>query len=177
MLEENILKQLFLQQLPTNAQLILASTSQTTPIQQLAELADKIIEVAAPHQTQTLTCSAVSSAAPSSVQPSAHAQAMSGSGLHTLQAKVDELTQQVNALTCQLTSQQSSRRGTPLHPDPAHPLVAAAHGMPTKIAGTTGVTVLVLSDVSPHAVTNPINSSSSRETPMPATKGDKSPWH
>ena len=112
MLEENILKQLFLQRLPTNAQLILASTSQTTPIQKLAELADKIIEVAAPHQTQTFTCSAVSSAAPSSVQPSAHAQAMPGSGLHTLQAKVDELTQQVNALTCQLTSQQRGRRGT-----------------------------------------------------------------
>ena len=77
----------------------------------------------------------------------------------------------------QANNEAGEEHGNQLRPDPAHPLVAAGHRMPAKIAGTTGITVLVLSDVSPHAVTNPINSSSSRETPMPATKGDKSPWH
>ncbi|XP_022111482.1 uncharacterized protein LOC110990694 [Acanthaster planci] len=101
-LEEKILKQLFLQRLPANAQFILASTSQMTPIQQLAELADKIIEVSIPHRTHTV--SAVSPAVPPSGQPSLQTQA--------LQAKVDELTQQVNALTSQLMSQQRGRRRT-----------------------------------------------------------------
>ena len=47
-LEEGILQKLFLQRLPINAQLILASSSDTIPIDQLAIHADKIIEVALP---------------------------------------------------------------------------------------------------------------------------------
>ncbi|PIK61894.1 hypothetical protein BSL78_01225 [Apostichopus japonicus] len=44
-LETSILKQLFLQRLPTNVQLILASTSEQVDIHGLASLADKILEV------------------------------------------------------------------------------------------------------------------------------------
>ena len=77
----------------------------------------------------------------------------------------------------QASNEAGEGHGNQLRPGPAYPLVAAAHGMPTKIAGTTGVTMLVLSDLSPHAVTNPIYSNSSRETPMRVTRGDKSPWH
>ena len=47
-LEESIMKQLFLQRLPDNVRIILASTSETEPIERLAELADKIFEVATP---------------------------------------------------------------------------------------------------------------------------------
>ena len=43
-LEKGILKQLFLQRLPVNVRLILASTSETLSLSDLAELADKIIE-------------------------------------------------------------------------------------------------------------------------------------
>ncbi len=44
-LEESILKQLFLQRLPTNVQLILAPTNETVSIGQLAIVADRVIEV------------------------------------------------------------------------------------------------------------------------------------
>ncbi|XP_063951644.1 uncharacterized protein LOC135153207 [Lytechinus pictus] len=47
-LEDSILKQLFLQRLPNNVRIILASSSDAVPIEQLAELADKILEVAVP---------------------------------------------------------------------------------------------------------------------------------
>ncbi|XP_038056005.1 uncharacterized protein LOC119727996 [Patiria miniata] len=43
-LEDNILKQLFLQRLPTTIQGILASTSTAVNIEQLADIADKIVE-------------------------------------------------------------------------------------------------------------------------------------
>ena len=42
------LKELFLQRLPTNVRMVLASTSATTSLEELAELADKIAEVAIP---------------------------------------------------------------------------------------------------------------------------------
>ena len=42
------LRELFLQRLPTNARMVLASTRSDTTIEELAQLADKIIEVAVP---------------------------------------------------------------------------------------------------------------------------------
>ncbi len=42
------MKELFLQKLPTNVRMVLASSSATTSLEELAELADKIAEVAAP---------------------------------------------------------------------------------------------------------------------------------
>lgn len=42
------LKELFLQRLPTNVRMVLASTSATTSLEELAELADKVAEVATP---------------------------------------------------------------------------------------------------------------------------------
>ena len=47
-LEDGILKQLFLQRLPSNAQLILVSSSDTVTLDQLAILADRILEVSVP---------------------------------------------------------------------------------------------------------------------------------
>ena len=47
-LEDRILRQLFLQRLPQNVHLILASSSDTVYLEQLAVIADKIIEVAPP---------------------------------------------------------------------------------------------------------------------------------
>ncbi|XP_072173186.1 uncharacterized protein [Diadema setosum] len=62
-LEDSILKQLFLQCLPNNVQQILASTSTEVTIEQVAELADKIVEVATPLLVTTV-------AAPSSISQS-----------------------------------------------------------------------------------------------------------
>ena len=53
-LEPSILKQLFVQRLPMNVQLILASTSDTMSINDLAALADKIVEVASPPSVATI---------------------------------------------------------------------------------------------------------------------------
>ena len=50
-LEPSIMTQLFLQRLPTNAQLILASSKDTLDTESLAKLADKILEVAPTHFT------------------------------------------------------------------------------------------------------------------------------
>ena len=65
-LEPSIMTQLFLQRLPTNAQLILASSKDILDTESLAKLADKILEVAPTHSTPP-TLSLV--APPSAPQP------------------------------------------------------------------------------------------------------------
>jgi hypothetical protein len=50
-LEPSIMKQFFLQRLPSNAQLILASTADEIDTTSLAKMADKIVEVAPVHST------------------------------------------------------------------------------------------------------------------------------
>ena len=52
LLDENFLKELFLQRLPSQVRMVLASIRDGTPIEDLAQLADKIIEVAAPPNLQ-----------------------------------------------------------------------------------------------------------------------------
>ena len=44
----SIIKGLFMQRLPTNVRMVLASASERTPLEELAALADKIMEVASP---------------------------------------------------------------------------------------------------------------------------------
>ena len=41
-------RELFLQRLPTNVRMVLASTNDSVPLDKLVQLADKIVEVAAP---------------------------------------------------------------------------------------------------------------------------------
>ncbi|XP_022102076.1 uncharacterized protein LOC110985394 [Acanthaster planci] len=80
-LEERILRQLFLQRLPQNVQLILASSSDTVDLEQLAIIADKILEVASPPTVVTsTTVNAVSSS-------------------KSLEKRIDELQSQVSDLT------------------------------------------------------------------------------
>ncbi|XP_071504495.1 uncharacterized protein [Diadema antillarum] len=55
-LEKGILKQLFLQRLPQNVRLILASTSDALTLQELAELADRIVDAHVPG-VNTMTAS------------------------------------------------------------------------------------------------------------------------
>ena len=55
LLDGNFLKELFLQRLPSQVRMVLASTRDGTPIEDLAQLADKIIEVAAPPIISTVS--------------------------------------------------------------------------------------------------------------------------
>ena len=64
-LEENILKQLFLKRLPTNAQLILASTSESVDIDKLAIIADNILEVTPSSSSVVTSVIAAASSSPS----------------------------------------------------------------------------------------------------------------
>ena len=89
-LEPSILKQLFLQRLPTNVQLILASTSETD-LTQMAKLADKIVEV-----SPTMPAPLLATASPPPLV--AAVQDTSQSDIQLLQAKVDKLSAQVDLL-------------------------------------------------------------------------------
>ena len=80
--------QLFLQLLPTNAQLILASSKDTLDMESLAKLADKILEVAPTHSTPP-TLSTV--ALPSAPQPDQS-------------TKLQELSEQVSQLTTTISN-------------------------------------------------------------------------
>ena len=90
-LEDRILRQLFLQRLPQNVHLILASSSDTVDLEQLAVIADKIIEVAPPPTV----------AACSNTPSPQYAR------IGELQAQVNQLTNLVQGL---VTSGQQSRR-------------------------------------------------------------------
>ena len=72
------LRELFLQRLPANVRMVLASTRENTSIEELAQLADRIIEVAAPPSVSNV-----------STQPSE---------LDQLKAEITSLTQVVNSL-------------------------------------------------------------------------------
>ncbi len=94
-LEDRILRQLFLQRLPMKAQLILASSADTVSIDQLATLADKILEVALP----TPSVASISPG-PSSSNHSDPAKVISD-----LQGQINNLATQIQALTNQFQSQ------------------------------------------------------------------------
>ena len=90
-LEDGILRQLFLQRLPTNVQLILASTSDTVSTDDLASLADKILEVAPPqHSIAAITA-----------KP---AQNVATTTATTTKNEIQDLRNQLATLTTQLQS-------------------------------------------------------------------------
>ena len=47
-MDSTFLRELFLQRLPSNVRMVLASANATATLEELAELADKVVEVAAP---------------------------------------------------------------------------------------------------------------------------------
>ncbi len=98
-LEDRILRQLFLQRLPMNAQLILASSADTVSIDQLATLADKILEVALPTPS-------VASITPGPLS-STHADPVKV--ISDLQGQINSLATQIQALTNQFQSQPRFR--------------------------------------------------------------------
>ena len=105
-LEERILKQLFLQRLPQTVQLILASTSDAVNIEQLADIADKIVEAAIPPVSSIATVSthpqvAAAAAVPPPVPPSE---------IQQLQMQVQQLTLQVQQLSSNMTERGREQR-------------------------------------------------------------------
>ena len=106
-LEGTILRQLFLQRLPVNVQLILASTSEKLDIDELAALADRIVEVAAPASIRQIdTSPRPSIPPPSHSQPASH---QASGEVQQLSLQVAQLTGQVQALACSMQEDRRSR--------------------------------------------------------------------
>ena len=96
------LRELFLQRLPSNVRMVLASTRDDTAIEDLAQLADKIVEVALPPSVSNV-----------SVQPSE---------LELLRTELATLTKVVNSLKLHRRSRSRSRSNSTSHrrsPSPA----------------------------------------------------------
>ena len=103
-LEPSILKQLFVQRLPMNVQLIMASTSDTMSINDLAALADKIVEVASPPSVASVTPDIPTQQAS---QPPKSALA---DDMQRLTTQVAELTTQMQTLSSILHQGQGNRQ-------------------------------------------------------------------
>eukprot|EP00794_Sanderia_malayensis_P002424 gene2424-biopygen1310 len=104
-LEDKLFRQLFLQHVPTNAQLILALSADNVSIEQLASLADKILEVALPGNSVSAMLTTVAPTPSRDIQ--------------NLQAQISALTTQMQCLVQQMShprgrSKSSSR--SPCHP-------------------------------------------------------------
>ena len=56
----SFIRELFLQRLPANVRMVLASTSDSVSLNELAQLADKIVEVSAPQSASTVCSSNLS---------------------------------------------------------------------------------------------------------------------
>jgi hypothetical protein len=111
-LDASFLKELFLQRLPPNVRMVLASTPDGTTLDQLAEMADKIVEVASP------SMSALSKPSTESTTPTHVTE-----GLKQLQSEVVRLGKLVNKLTRNRSSSRGNHhpRRSPTPPSTDHP--------------------------------------------------------
>ena len=100
-LEDSIFKQLFLQRLPHHVQSILASSRDDMTVNQLSELADRILEVASPSLPSVSNITAVASG---------NAASSSVPDIQRLSDQVEKLTFQVQSLTIQLNQGRSRPR-------------------------------------------------------------------
>jgi hypothetical protein len=91
--DSTFLRELFLQRLPSNVRMVLASTKATATLEELAELADKVVEVAAP----TVAATSVSSS------PEILAE------IEQLRSTVQQLQTSVRQLTRQSRGRSHSR--------------------------------------------------------------------
>ena len=96
--DSTFLRELFLQRLPSNVRMVLASTNTTATLEELAELADKVVEVAAPAVAAPIV--ATTSASPS---PEILAE------IEQLRSVVEQLQTSVKQLTRQSRGRSHSR--------------------------------------------------------------------
>ncbi|XP_038066698.1 uncharacterized protein LOC119736759 [Patiria miniata] len=92
-LEESILRQLFLQRLPPNVQMVLASTGESVKLEPLAELADKIMDVAFQQQPVKVNSVAPVTSACTPAMPAPLTE------LELLRKEIGQLSLQVQALS------------------------------------------------------------------------------
>ena len=108
-LDKGILKQLFLQRLPQNVRLILASTSESLSLSDLADLADRIIEVHVP-VVSAVTPATVAGSHVAAVRPAA---APAGDSAQTPRAdlvgQIADLTKLVRELATTVGHMQRAR--------------------------------------------------------------------
>ena len=98
--DSTFLRELFLQRLPNNVRMILASTSNTTSLDELAQLADKIVDVSSP------SISAVQNPPPPQL----------GAEVDQLRTEVTRLQELVKSLTHQHHSRTPTRRSSTQRP-------------------------------------------------------------
>ena len=93
--DSTFLRELFLQRLPSNVRMVLASTNTTATLEELAELADKVVEVAAPTVAAT------------SVSPGPSPEILAE--IEQLRSAVEQLQTSVKQLTRQSRNRSHSR--------------------------------------------------------------------
>ena len=103
-LESSILTQLFLQRLPHNVQSILASSRDAMTVNQLAELADRIIEV------QVSPTLGISNITNPDMSPSPQTSASGQADVKALAEQVQQLTLQVQSLTKEFHQERGRSR-------------------------------------------------------------------
>ena len=147
LLDGNFLKELFLQRLPSLVRMVLASTRDGTPIEDLAQLADKIIEVAAPPIVSAVT---------------------------TLSADMEQLKAQIASLTKLVSSlqqqQQQRFRRCSKSPHLDHCVIDALQYRTIKILTSVGITRVL--EMMPGNANHPARS---QETSRPTTNGGRCP--
>ena len=120
-LDKGILKQLFLQRLPPNIRLILASTSDAITLTALAELADRILEVHIPTLGAISPSGATAApvAAPATA-PAIAAASVSSPGIDDLRDEIRKMSKTLHNLQVQVGKlQRNSNRGRSKSPSRA----------------------------------------------------------
>ena len=102
----SFLRELFLQRLPANVRMVLASADDSMDLRKLADMADKVMEVATP------TVAALSAARPDHID---------ASEIKQLRAEVARLTDLVSSLTTPSRRRSSSRSRRPNSPASPNP--------------------------------------------------------
>lgn len=120
----SFLRELFLQRLPSNVRMVLASADSSTDLGKLAEMADKILEVAAP------TLATVSDPAPN--PPFSDPVPNSSNELQQLRDEVARLSTLVRSLTAQSRRRRSSGSANSRSSSPA---TGASHTTPASPSG------------------------------------------
>ena len=100
-LESSIMTELFLQRLPTNAQLILASSKNTLDTENLTKLADKLLQVAPTHSTPPTL---------STVAPLLVPQPDQSTKLQELRERLSQLTTTINNFSLNFLPSRHPRR-------------------------------------------------------------------
>lgn len=113
-IDPTFLKELFLQRLPQSVRMVLASTPEGTTLSALAEMADKIIEVAAP----AVSVAAVSTRLPDALPTPPAPEWATAADIADLRSEISQLEKLVRSLSRSRSSRSPHRSPTPTAPAP-----------------------------------------------------------